>query len=184
MSGENPCEIGKQIVVVLSRVSQFSLWIAMIVGQSRAELCWDKQFSEKMKKRSQTKQREQHAAPSDTDYDVDSTTETTASTTPSTTETTDSTTAATTDSTTTEAERTTAETTSELIMESPTSAFPSYDDDSPAPYTVPSHVKEGSPAPYSVPSYDEDSPAPYSVPSYDEEDSPAPYTVPTSLSAK
>ena len=169
MSGENPCEIGKQIVVVLSRVSQFSLWIAMIVGQSRAELCWDKQFSEKMKKRSQTKQREQHAAPSDTDYDVDSTTETTA---------------ATTDSTTTEAERTTAETTSELIMESPTSAFPSYDDDSPAPYTVPSHVKEGSPAPYSVPSYDEDSPAPYSVPSYDEEDSPAPYTVPTSLSAK
>ena len=132
----------------------------MIVGQSRAELCWDKQFSEKMKKRSQTKQRERPAAPSDTDYDVDSTTETTASTT-----------AATTDSTTTEAERTTAETTSELIMESPTSAFPSYDDDSPAPYTVPSHVKEGSPAPYSVPSYDE-------------EDSPAPYTVPTSLSAK
>ena len=147
----------------------------MIVGQSRAELCWDKQFSEKMKKRSQTKQREQHAAPSDTDYDVDSTT-------PSTTETTDSTTD--TVASTTDTETTTAGTTSELLMESPTSAFPSYDDDSPAPYTVPSQVKEGSPAPYSVPSYDEDSPAPYSVPSYDEEDSPAPYTVPTSLSAK
>ena len=38
-------------LILLFRVSQFSVWIAKMVGKEKSKLCWDKQFSAQWKKK-------------------------------------------------------------------------------------------------------------------------------------